>query len=144
MDSSDYANIRSQSQFDSAYADISRELRARRDALEDRRSAVISEYSRMEEKWLEVNSCVADTVRFVNELAAEGLIDEYFSSEAGLLESQRCAVFSELDDMAYARDRALKEIDETYEAFERESIHRIHELDEAYGRFRKERYKGRR
>ena len=37
MDSSDYANIRSQSQFDSAYADISRELRARRDALEDRR-----------------------------------------------------------------------------------------------------------
>ncbi|MBF1667442.1 MAG: hypothetical protein HXO72_05705 [Scardovia wiggsiae] len=144
MDSSDYANIRSQSQFDSAYADISRELRARRDALEEQRSAVISEYSRMEEKWLEANSCVADTVRFVNELAAEGLIDEYFSSEAGLLESQRCAVFSELDDMAYARDRALREIDETYEAFERECLHRIHELDEAYGRFRKEWYKGRR
>ncbi len=102
MDSSDYANIRSQSQFDSAYADISRELRARRDALEEQRSAVISEYSRMEEKWLEANSCVADTVRFVNELAAEGLIDEYFSGEAGLLESQRCAAFSELDDMAYA------------------------------------------
>ena len=87
MDSSDYANIRSQSQFDSAYADVSRELRARRDVLEDRRSVVISEYSRMEEKWLEGNSCVADTVCFVNELAAEGLIDEYFSSEAGLLES---------------------------------------------------------
>lgn len=46
--------------------------------------------------------------------------------------------------MAYARDCVLREIDETYEAFERECLHRIHELDEAYGRFRKEWYKGRR